>query len=207
MTAISNIKGLYDKIELDSAKADEIRTKIASSKRSKRMWLIPATAALAAVAVTIAISFVLGMSNLGKYKPYTIRAANGETITYSIDPATGRESYTGFGREYEYAQVKDGRLFFVIYDEWTDVTDICSSTEYYRYEIEHEDGAKEVIYIGGSVEDKTCGWFEFVYAPDGTCIARFGGTVLENYVSNFKWKNTAIEDEEARTNPFNLFGV
>ena len=49
-----------------------------------------------------------------------------------------------------------------------DITDSCSDTDYYRYEIANTDGSKSVILIGGTIENN--GWVELVFDAKGNYV-------------------------------------
>ena len=88
----------------------------------------------------------------------------------------------------EYVKVINERLYFVLGDVQIDVTDECSDTSYYRYEIKNADGSRNVIFIGGTVEN--VGWVELIFDSDG------------NYVTNRmqlkgddNWSDQAMHNE------------
>lgn len=49
-----------------------------------------------------------------------------------------------------------------------DVTDLCSESTYFRYELANSDGSKSVIFVGGTVTDN--GWIELLFDADGNYV-------------------------------------
>ena len=87
-------------------------------------------------------------------------------------------------------------------EEWTDITDKCSATEYYRYELVHEDGAKEVILVGGVPEKYKYGWVIEIYDNEGNFMTVSNNIPYSSprYYPNceaedFEWVKKAYEDE------------
>lgn len=68
----------------------------------------------------------------------------------------------------DYVKVVNGRLYFVIDDIQIDVTDECSDTSYYRYEIKNADGSRNVIFVGGTIEN--AGWVELIFDSEGKYV-------------------------------------
>ena len=105
-------------------------------------------------------------------------------------------------KEVDLVRVKEGRLYLVLGDEWTDITDKCSATKYYRHEIVHEDGVKEVILIGGVPERHKYGWIEIIYDSEGKTrlgVYHIPYSSPKQYPDceeeDFEWVKPAIEGE------------
>lgn len=98
-----------------------------------------------------------------------------------------------------YALVENGRLYFVLGNIKTDVTDQCSETSYYRYEIVNSDGSRNVIFVGGTVVDY--GWVELIFDNTGKYITNsMGGggsaqTRFEPEDNKITWKELAMHNE------------
>ena len=93
-------------------------------------------------------------------------SADGSEILYS--ESENERSVTFENVHADYAKVINGRLYFVLGDIQIDVTDECSDTSYYRYEIKNADGSRNVIFIGGTVENP--GWVELIFDSEGKYI-------------------------------------
>ena len=153
------MKDTFDKVVMDEERQEEIRAALIGKKRAKKTWLAP----LVAVAATIAVIMIV---------PYTravvVRAAgeilrnitvihNGRTLKYTeeseivVDGKTVRNFTLDYNVEsgYSYAQVKDNRLYFVLDDKWTDITDVCSEDKYIRYEEKGDDLGKDLVNDAG----------------------------------------------------------
>ena len=168
------MKDTFDKVVMDEERKEEMRKMLGAqkAKKSKRRTWIPALAAVAAlVAVLVAVPFTRNMIVSAAEALGFKRTKSGVEVSAesSIDTENSiyffEKTIVAPEGENNYAQVKDGRLYCVIDDEWIDVTDQCSETEYYRKEITDQDGDKVVIYVGGTPDNK--GSAEFTYGDDG----------------------------------------
>ena len=109
--------------------------------------------------------------------------ANGQEITIEQLPDESVVSID-YDENKDYTLVQDGRLYLVFGDTKIDVTDQCSYTEYYRYEIVNSDGSRNVIFVGGTVENP--GWVELIFDSAG------------NYVTNhmnIKDSGNSVDDD------------
>ena len=172
---MKEIKTLFNKFELDETKSDEIRSNLISKRSASRVWLIPVVAVAAAMVMIMVIpaareTVVNAAERI--LLLFHLDAANGDVIEWKIDPDTGetqQDMCFSTVNRVELARVKDGRLYLVLGEEWTDITDKCSATNYYRQEIVHEGGYKEVIVIGGVPETHKYGWVVWFYDSEGIC--------------------------------------
>jgi len=170
---MKEIKSLFSKFELDEAKSDEIRAKLVSKRSAGRVWLIPVIAVAAAIAIIMVIPVTRTMVvNAAEkiFQQFHLEMVNGDEVNSGTDPDTGEEyfeMYFSSDKRVELARVKDGRLYFVLGEEWIDITDKCSATDYYRHEIVHENGVKEVVVVGGVPETHKYGWIVYLYDPEG----------------------------------------
>ena len=129
------MKDTFDKVVMDEEKQEEIRAALMGKKRAKKTWLAPLVAVAAAIAVIMIVPYT---------RAVVVRAAgeilrnitvihNGRTLKYTeeseivVDGETVRHFTLDYNVEsgYSYAQVKDNRLYFVLDDKWTDITDVC----------------------------------------------------------------------------------
>ena len=74
-----------------------------------------------------------------------------------------------------------------------DITDKCSENSYFRYEIDHSDGSRSVILIGGTVTDN--GWIELLFDKDGNYV--FSKMKIKTYDAGNApaWINIAMHNE------------
>lgn len=170
---MKEIKTVFVKFELDEAKSDEIRAKLAARKSVSHVWVIPVAAVLAAMGIIMVIPVTRNtVVNAAEkiFERFHLDMVNGDEVEWGTDPDTGKEyQWSSFSsdKRVELARVKDGRLYLVLGEEWIDITDKCSATDYYRHEIVHEDGVKEVIVVGGVPETHKYGWIVYLYDADG----------------------------------------
>ena len=198
---MNDLKNTFDKVKLDESKAAEIRDKLIRKKGVNRAWLIPVVAVMTALIIVLTIptarDTVIGAM---AFNDYTLITANGVTVKHYYNPLTGKETWEYIDPGIDYSQVKDGRLYLVIGDEWMDVTDYCSASEYYLYEIDHEDGSKELIFIGGTPDEahgcKHYGWYELAYDPNGFLIMS-GGHIESLNKNNSGWLDKVHEDYDS----------
>ena len=126
---------------------------------------------------------------------------NGRTLKYTeeseivVDGETVRHFTLDYKVEsgYSYAQVKDNRLYFVLDDKWTDITDVCGEDKYFRYEEKGDDGSKFILYIGGTVSDH--GVMQVLLDADGNCVS-----VISNNDVLPKWAEKALKDDKIEPN-------
>lgn len=121
------------------------------------------------------------------YIKQIIHTADGTVVTYEETDNERKFTIENIGDE-SYTKVEDGRLYFVISNEIIDITDSCSDTDYYRYEITNSDGSKNVILIGGTIENN--GWVELVFDVKGNYVFN-----QMNVDKNAEWVNQAMHNE------------
>ncbi len=159
------MKDTFDKVVMDEDKKAEIRYALqTNSHKRRKVWLAPVLGLAMTVAVLMAV-------------PYTrksiVRAAEKVVSVFKSQPSAIYVSESDADVVFEITaepggvlnvKVKDDRLFLVIDEEWIDITDKCSDTDFYRYEIPYDDGTKDVLFIGGTVNNY--GWLEIRQSKD-----------------------------------------
>ena len=174
----------YNKVIMDQTRKQEIRDHLqqTSVKKSRRIptWAKVSAAAAVILGITLCIptsrSAVFAAANqLAKI----FHLENGITVIYSEknDGAIESTEYaiqksftiTADDDTYmSYFEIVDDRIYFVLGNIREDITDQCSNTDYYRYEIKHDDGSRSVILIGGTVNN--CGWAELIFDSNGNYV-------------------------------------
>ena len=196
---MNEIKRVFNKFDLDEAKSQEIMSKLVSKRHVNRVWVIPVAAVLAAMAMIMVIPVTRNaVVNAAEriLSHFRIDAADGVEVGWGTDPDTGKDYQSmtlDINKRVELVRVKDGRLYLVLGEEWTDITDKCSATEYYRRELVHDDGVKEVILVGGVPEKYKYGWYILVYDSEG---ALRGRSSYIPYSSPRQYPNCEKEDFE-----------
>lgn len=163
----NQFKHTYNKIRIDEGRRTEIEAVIGRTKDKGKAWIGTLAAAAAAIVVLMAIpstrtQIVNAATNLIK-----VFTAGGQEITVEQLPNESVVSID-YDENKEYTLVENGRLYLVVGDVKIDVTDQCSETDYYRYEIVNNDGSKNVIFIGGTVNNP--GWVELIFDASGNYI-------------------------------------
>ena len=192
------MKDTFNKVVMDEERKEEMRAMLGAQKvkKSKRRTWIPALAAVAAlVAVLVAVPFTRNMIVSAAEALGFKRTKSGMEIsaTSSVDTENSiyffEKTIVAPDEADNYAQTKDGKLYYVIDGEWNDVTDQCSETEYYRKETTDQDGDKVVVYVGGTPDCK--GSLEFTYDKDGKLFCLYGS--VDSYASS--WIEAAFSEE------------
>lgn len=178
----NQFKSTYSKIKIDDSRRTEMETVIGSKKNKNAIWIRSSLA----VAGLIAVLFIIPATRTeivnAASRIISVFTANGQKITVEQLP---NESVVVVNEvdEKGYASVENDRLYLVVGDVKIDVTDQCSDTEYYRYEIVNNDGSRNVIIIGGTINNP--GWVELIFDSSG------------NYVTN----HMCITGYDPQTNP------
>ncbi|MDR2532327.1 MAG: hypothetical protein LBC82_05740 [Oscillospiraceae bacterium] len=66
------------------------------------------------------------------------------------------------------AEIRDGRVYFILDGSDTDITSHCTEATYYKYEQIADNGYRHVIIVGGT-PDKL-GWSEFIWDEKGDMV-------------------------------------
>lgn len=175
-----SIKSMYNdamkNVVLDRYKKDEIRNELsfrsvsAKHRRTYTLCYVAAAAALCVVIMCIPATRSL-VSAAADYIRATFTTTSGYDVTYEENANGNSVSFTVEGDEAKASDVVnlvDGRLIFTYENEKIDITDKCSDTDYFRYEVENDDGGKSVFIAGGTTDDY--GWAELVFDADGNYV-------------------------------------
>ncbi|MBR3057162.1 MAG: hypothetical protein IKG93_04240 [Clostridiales bacterium] len=188
------MKDTFDKIVMDEGKKEEILQMLQEKKTVKSRRWIPVVAGLAAAAaILIAVPYTRkAIVRAAEEILSVFRTPSNLEYTVSIsDDAMLIEASDANGGLVDLAEAEDGRLYFVLNGERTDVTDKCSATDFYRHEIKNPDGSRTVIFVGGTADD--FGWWETTIV-DGEAGQE---AVLSIGKADFKseWMKNAFEAE------------
>lgn len=172
------MKETFDKIVLNEDRKDQMRENILAQKRAKKTWIAPVIGIAASIAIVMLVPFTRTAVVNAAGKLWEAFTSNHNRLSISLSETEvvndeGEEvNAVDFRIEQsentvDFAQVKDGRLYLVLDGKWTDVTDKCSDSKYYRHEIKEKGGAKAVILVGGTPEDY--GWC-YLFSHDGAKV-------------------------------------
>lgn len=76
------------------------------------------------------------------------------------------------GYENEPFEIREDKVFFVLNEENIDITNQISEDDYYKYEYTDENGYKQIVIIGGSIED--VGFNIYLFDNNGISLASSG---------------------------------
>lgn len=191
------IQGMYDKVVVNEEKKAEIRKSLQEQqiKITHRKKIFRVGIVAAAVMMFTAVSLA---PNTGNYVYAAINyikefftAADGSEIEIQKDEnkiAVKHNKASSQG----YTDVENYRLFFVLDDIREDITDVCSETEYFRYEKINTDGSKSVILVGGTVAEN--GWIELMFDANGKYVNNRMSLQAET-VENQPWTEISMHNE------------
>ncbi len=185
----NQFKSTYSKIKIDDSRRTEMETVIGSKKNKNAIWIHSSLA----VAGLIAVLFIIPATRTQIVNAATnlirVFTAGGQEITVEQHPDESVVSID-YDENKSYSLVENGRLYLVVGDVKIDVTNQCSDTEYYRYEIVNNDGSRNVIFIGGTINNP--GWVELIFDASGNyvtnhmCIAGYDPCI---------WQEQAMHNE------------
>ncbi len=185
----NQFKSTYSKIKIDDSRRTEMETVIGSKKNKNAIWIRSSLA----VAGLIAVLFIIPATRTQIVNAATnlirVFTAGGQEITVEQHPDESVVSID-YDENKSYSLVENGRLYLVVGDVKIDVTNQCSDTEYYRYEIVNNDGSRNVIFIGGTINNP--GWVELIFDASGNyvtnhmCIAGYDPCI---------WQEQAMHNE------------
>ena len=195
------MKETFDKIVLNEDRKDQMRENILAKKQAKKTWIAPVIGIAASIAIVMLVPFTRTavVNAAGKLWEAFTSNHNGLLISLSETVVINDEgeeiNAVNFRVEQsekteDFAQVKDGRLYLVLDGKWTDVTDKCSDSKYYRHEIKEEDGAKTVILVGGTPDDY--GWC-YLFSHEGAKVTSYNCKFTKN--SKPTWFVKGMTDE------------
>ena len=159
------MKDTFDKVVMDENRKAEIRYALqTSSHKRRKAWLAPVLGLAMTVAVLMAVPYTRKTIVRAADKVLSVFKSHPTAIYVSESDANVVFEITAESGGNVGVKIKDGRLFLVIDEEWIDITGKCSDTDFYRYEIPYDDGTKDIIYVGGTVNNY--GWLEIRQSKD-----------------------------------------
>lgn len=90
-----------------------------------------------------------------------VEMINGRTVEMKGDHLSMSGTAT------DMVEVIDGRVYFTLDD--TDITEYCSETTYFRYDLKDEQGISHVFLIGGELD--SVGWTEILFLKNGKRVS------------------------------------
>ena len=159
------MKSTIDKIVMDETKKEEIRQTLLKKKTANHTWVKVTATLAAAVAALMIIPFTRNtILQAAENVISTFKSKTGTEIKVVMDENNDIVSAEVKEGADEYIEVIDDRIYFKIDGTSTDITDQCSDSDFFRYEIRNDDGTYNLIYIGGTPSEY--GWIEIIIVPD-----------------------------------------
>ena len=185
----NQFKSTYSKIKINDGRRTEMEDVIGRKKSKNVIWIRSSLT----VAGLIAVLFVIPATRMeivnAASRIISVFTANGQEIT--VEQRTNESVVVvKDADEKGYALVENDRLYFVLGDIKTDVTDQCSETSYYRYELVNSDGSRNVIFVGGTVENP--GWIELIFDAAGNYVTN--NMCISGY-DPVQWHDLAMHNE------------
>ena len=200
-----DIKPTINKIRLDDAKANEIRSKLVSQRHVTHMWLIPVAAVLTLMIIVMAVPYTRNaVVNAAEklYSEFVIKGSrDDDVLILGTDPETGKSCIaismgSGGGSGLNLIRLKDKRLIMDFGDVSIDITDKCSRTKYYRKEIRLENGDEGIIFAGGIPEPGKYGVIVYLKVNDPEHLIGLIDLPEDAFENgDFEWANKALHDE------------
>ena len=185
----NQFKSTYSKIKINDGRRTEMEDVIGRKKSKNVIWIRSSLT----VAGLIAVLFVIPATRMeivnAASRIISVFTANGQEIT--VEQRTNESVVVvKDADEKGYALVENDRLYFVLGNIKTDVTDQCSETSYYRYELVNSDGSRNVIFVGGTVENP--GWIELIFDAAGNYVTN--NMCISGY-DPVQWHDLAMHNE------------
>lgn len=206
----------FNKVIMDETRKQDIRNHLQQSSVKKSRHIPTWVKVSAAAAVLLGITLCIPTSRSAVFAAANHLAAilhleNGVTVSYE-EKNDGTEESTEYAvqesdiltsdddPDKSYFEIVDDRIYFVLNNIREDITDQCSNTDYYRYEMEREDGGRSVILIGGTVNN--CGWAELIFDSNGNYVFNLMNVPendLDTPVPHVEWLDRAMHAEGVPT--------
>ena len=197
------MKDTFDKVVMYETRQEEIRAALMGKKRAKKTWLSPVVAVAAAIAVIMLVPGTRKIVVKAAETLYATFTATFNNLTVKVDETSVSENGVQVHKisaEYDFsnyepwAQVKDGRLFFVLNGKWTDITDVCGKDKCFRYEQTEGNGYKTTLFVGGTPDDY--GWGQIIRNPNGEMVE--GMAFIDDINAEPQWLKSIKKQEQTR---------
>lgn len=185
-------KSAMNKVALSELKSEEILDRLSETTEHKANYkhhreLQTAVIAAAFVIAIFAIpSTRAGIASAATYLKQAFQLLDGTKVTVTKTVDTTEASIVidenSFNLD-KYVKIENDRIFFILNNTKIDVTDQCSNTSSFRYDVVDDNGRNHIIFVGGNVD--TVGWAEFVFDADGTYLTNMMHVpVVEKWLYN-----------------------
>lgn len=176
----------FDKLTLSDAKRNELRYALSKSKEATPKWRHYNIARITAVAAAVALILLAipstraGIAKAANYMKNIFLVADGTEAVATSNPESTEVTFEAEAfAEDKYYEILDKRIYFVLDTVRIDITDKCSNSTYYRYDLIDKNGYEHIIFVGGDIEN--LGWAEFIFDSNGTYLTNLMSVPEENY--------------------------
>lgn len=148
------IASVFDKIEIAPEHSEQIRNNLLASYASKTTKTKPCILRKKAFVLAATLTIFLLFSGFTYGAVKYIQTVFGLQMRIS-ECETGGVEISGeyIGELNPPAEIIDGRLIFTLDGSNRDITNQCSETTYFRYDMVDEKGIQHIIFIGGTIDD------------------------------------------------------
>lgn len=180
-------KAAIDKITISQETDQKIQNMLNSATNNKKTYTHKKMLTASAVAATFALiifaipSTRTAIVNASEYFRRIIMLSNDTQIEAVQQSDNTAVSIDSEALELDrYVDISNNKIYFVLDDIRMDITEKCSDTTYFRYDMTDENGLKHIIFVGGTLDN--AGWAEFIFDTDGTYL-----TNLMHVPDNSNW--------------------
>lgn len=179
----SNIEKVFDKITLDDKRDAEIKLLLNSKLSEKENYMKLKKSRVLAIALIAVLSLGLMGFTYGNQIVELLTGVKYEKGKNFVSMELGFRN--------DPIEIVEDRVFFVLNEENIDITDEISQEDYYQYEYTDENGLKQIIIVGGTIED--IGFNAYLFDSNGD---RMGSSGMYNQIDGNqpKWLEKAEKE-------------
>ena len=166
----SKIGKVFDKVSLSNKRDDEIKAcliyKLSENENEKENLIMIKPKKYRVL--LIACIAILSLGLMG----FTFGNQIIELVT-GVNYEQGKDFVSmEMGYEQKPVEIRQDRVFFILNEEDIDITDEISEDTFYQYEYTDENGNKQIIIIGGTIEN--IGFNVYLFNGDGELLGSSG---------------------------------
>lgn len=185
-------KRTFNTVGIPAERQEKIRSALSShiserqdnAMNTKTSFFRKPRVAVIAIASVLMLALLVGFT----YGSQIVQLLGGGRIESGTD-GEGNDIVTmDMGFASDPAQVRDGKVYFVLDGSDADITSYCTEETYYLYEQIADNGYRHVVLVGGAPDN--LGWAEFVWNESGEFA---GGNATTNEQSAPAWLILAQE--------------
>lgn len=177
-----DIKRTFDEVKLTVKRQGEMKSELCSylletQKENyfmkKRPYFFRKHHILVMVTVILLALSLVGFA----YGNYIIKLLGGGKLEYGRGENGSTSLSMDVGFVSDPIRIENNQIYFILDGSDTNITAQCSETSYYQYEMTDETGHRNVVIIGGTVDN--VGMAEFVWDENGEFLGSNGSYPTE----------------------------